>query len=100
MSLPSGWCPSLLKISETGDNTEVGAFDQSMIKLSYFVALCELFDKTDTGGDGTISLKEYMAMCDEYGIELTDEHIQDVKSISNDNGEVKKHCNFNFNSVL
>ena len=56
----------------------------------YFVALCELFDKTDTGGDGTISLKEYMAMCDEYGIELTDEHIQDVKSISNDHGEVRK----------
>ena len=51
-------------------------------------ALCELFDKTDTGGDGTISLKEYMAMCDEYGIELTDEHINDVKSISNENGEV------------
>ena len=29
-------------------------------------------------------------MCDEYGIELTDEHIQDVKSISNDHGEVQK----------
>lgn len=54
----------------------------------YCLALCELFDKTDTGGDGTISLKEYMAMCDEYGIELTDEHINDVKSISNENGEV------------
>ena len=53
-----------------------------------YAALCELFDKTDTGGDGTISLKEYMAMCDEYGIELTDEHINDVKSISNDHGEV------------
>ena len=52
-----------------------------------------MFDKTDTGGDGTISLKEYMAMCDEYGIELTDEHIQDVKSISNDHGEVLKYFN-------
>ena len=67
----------------------------------YFAALCELFDKTDTSGDGTISLKEYMAMCDEYGIELTDEHIQDVKSISNDNGEVLKHSINNFqNSFL
>ena len=62
-----------------------------IVKLLYFAALCELFDKTDTGGDGTISLKEYMAMCDEYGIELTDEHINDVKSISNDHGEVQNH---------
>ena len=51
-------------------------------------ALCELFDKTDTGGDGTISMKEYVAMCDEYGIELTDEHYNLVKSIANENGEV------------
>ena len=63
----------------------------TIIELLYFAALCELFDKTDTGGDGTISLKEYMAMCDEYGIELTEQHIQDVKSISNDHGEVQKH---------
>ena len=52
-------------------------------------ALCELFDKADTGGDGTISLEEYMVMCDEYGIELTEEHLKEVRSISNDNGEVK-----------
>ena len=51
-------------------------------------ALCELFDKADTGGDGTISLEEYMVMCDEYGIELNEEHLRDVRSIANDNGEV------------
>ena len=27
-------------------------------------------------------------MCDEYGIELTEEHLNVVKSISNENGEV------------
>lgn len=51
--------------------------------------MCELFDKTDTGGDGTISIQEYIAMCDEYGIELTTEHLRVVKSISNENGEVR-----------
>ena len=30
----------------------------------------------------------YMVMCDEYGIELTEEHLKEVRSISNDNGEV------------
>ena len=47
-----------------------------------------MFDKTDTGGDGTISIPEYIAMCDEYGIELNDEHINSVKAIANENGEV------------
>ena len=27
-------------------------------------------------------------MCDEYGIELTDDHLKEVRSIANDNGEV------------
>ena len=34
-------------------------------------------------------MPEYMAMCEEYGIELTEEHIQTVKAIANDNGEVR-----------
>ena len=58
-------------------------------------ALCELFDRADTGGDGTISMPEYMAMCEEYGIELTEEHIQTVKAIANDNGEVRDGPWFN-----
>ena len=61
--------------------------------LKSSLALCELFDKTDTGGDGTISIKEYIAMCDEYGIELTEEHLGVVKSISNENGEVRHSHN-------
>ena len=54
----------------------------------HLTALCELFDKADTGGDGTISIAEYTAMCDEYGIELTEEHLEGVKAISNEQGEV------------
>ena len=53
-----------------------------------FLALCELFDKADTGGDGTISIPEYIAMCEEYGVALTEEHINTVKAIANENGEV------------
>ena len=54
-----------------------------------FAALCELFDKADTGGDGTISIEEYVAMCDEYGIELTDDHMEGVRAIANEDGEVR-----------
>ena len=58
--------------------------------ICLFSALCELFDKADTGGDGTISIQEYIAMCDEYGIAINEEHIESVKAIANENGEVKK----------
>ena len=40
-------------------------------------------------------MPEYMAMCEEYGIELTEEHIQTVKAIANDNGEVRGGPCFN-----
>ena len=53
-----------------------------------FTALCELFDKADTGGDGTISIDEYAAMCDEYGIELTEDHMEAVRAVANKDGEV------------
>ena len=62
-----------------------------MLKFcEYFLisALCELFDKADTGGDGTISIPEYVAMCDEYGIAIDEDHINSIKAIANENGEV------------
>ena len=63
---------------------------QKIISVLYFFpALCELFDKADTGGDGTISIQEYIAMCDEYGVELTEEHLEGVRAIANDDGEVE-----------
>ena len=64
-------------------------YDHDCIIWIIFSALCELFDKADTGGDGTISIPEYIAMCDEYGIDITDEHIDSVKAIANENGEVR-----------
>ena len=65
-----------------------------------FPALCELFDKADTGGDGTISIQEYIAMCEEYGIELTEEHLEEVRSIANEDGEVKKEKKISNNPAL
>ena len=41
-------------------------------------------------------------MCDEYGIELTDDHLKEVRSIANDNGEVntnKMFINFKLSKI-
>merc|ERR1711988_1106268 len=32
-----------------------------------------------------------MVICDEYGIELTEDHLRDVRAISDENGEVRKN---------
>ena len=91
------WCLLLPKLFEVDVKTEVSwtlFYSKFNIKSNqlfitfYLSALCELFDKADTGGDGTISIPEYIAMCDEYGIEINDEHINSVKAIANENGEV------------
>ena len=33
-------------------------------------------------------------MCDEYGIDITDEHIESVMAIANENGEVRNQNPF------
>ena len=50
--------------------------------------MCEVFDKADITRDGTISIAEYMALCDEYGVYLNDDDIDAVKNIAEEDGEV------------
>ena len=50
--------------------------------------MCEVFDKADITRDGTISIAEYMALCEEYGVRLTENDIEAVKNIADDDGEV------------
>eukprot|EP00090_Calanus_glacialis_P042725 TRINITY_DN75741_c0_g1_i1.p1 TRINITY_DN75741_c0_g1~~TRINITY_DN75741_c0_g1_i1.p1 ORF type:complete len:200 (-),score=57.09 TRINITY_DN75741_c0_g1_i1:71-670(-) len=54
-------------------------------------ALCELFDKADSSRDGKISIKEYVDMCETYGVELRDEDIREVLEIADEHGEVRKN---------
>ena len=50
-----------------------------------------MFDKADITRDGTISIAEYMALCEEYGVRLTENDIDAVKNIADDDGEVAEH---------
>ena len=41
--------------------------------------------------DGTISIPEYLAICEEYGVEVTSEDLEVIKGIAGDDGEVHKN---------
>ena len=55
-----------------------------------FAALCAVFDQADITRDGTISIAEYMALCEEYGVALDDEDIQEIKDLADQDGEIHK----------
>ena len=55
--------------------------------LLNFAALCEVFDRADITRDGTISIAEYMALCEEYGVYLDDEDIEAIQDLADKDGE-------------
>ena len=54
----------------------------------YVTVLRDLYDTTDTSGDGRVSLEEFVTMCDMYGVELQQEEVQDFTALSDQHGEV------------
>ena len=53
-------------------------------------ALCEVFDRADITRDGTISIAEYMALCEEYGVILDEGDVKAINDIADDNGEIHR----------
>ena len=87
--------------SQSSANIKVKHFNA--LKITPFsAALCEVFDKADITRDGTISIAEYMALCDEYGVRLTDDDVEDVRNIADADGEVgvyKNNIKFSQSSI-
>ena len=53
-------------------------------------ALCEVFDRADITRDGTISIAEYMALCEEYGVLLDEGDIGEISKIADNDGEIHR----------
>jgi len=49
-----------------------------------------IFDKFDLSKDGTISIEEYQTLCEEYGVNVTEEDIIALKNIADEDGEIHK----------
>ena len=71
---------------------QYNGWDQMFDINGYFisVALCEVFDRADITRDGTISIAEYMALCEEYGVLLDDGDIEAIGDIADNNGEIHR----------
>lgn len=54
-------------------------------------ALSELFDRADVTKDGSISITEYIAICDEHGIEIDETDRESFLSYADETGEVNKN---------
>ena len=49
-----------------------------------------MFDRADITRDGTISIAEYMALCEEYGVLLDDDDVKEIHDLADSDGEVGK----------
>ena len=56
---------------------------------SFFISvLCDLFDQADNSRNGKVSLDEFMAMCVEHGVQLSEDGKEELKPIFDQHGEV------------
>ena len=44
--------------------------------------LCDLFEMADSSGDGRVDLQEFLTVCKQYGIEVSQDEVSDFTSIS------------------
>ena len=59
-----------------------------IISNKHFAALSELFDRADVTKDGSISIAEYIAICDEHGIDIDETDRELFLSYADETGEV------------
>ena len=59
-----------------------------ILVFMYISALSELFEKADVTKDGSITVHELHALCEEHGAKLTDDDLQQFYKRADENGEV------------
>lgn len=79
-----------IAIKRQYNGTNLNALCTIYLMTRLFAALCAVFDQADITRDGTISIAEYMALCEEYGVALDDEDIQEIKDLADQDGEIHK----------
>ena len=51
-------------------------------------ALGDLFEKADVTKDGSITVHEFLALCEEHGAHISDEDLDEFHKRADENGEV------------
>ena len=59
-----------------------------LIFLKYFClsALSEIFERADTSNTGVLSIPEYLELCKNYNIEVSQEDLDAIENIAENNG--------------
>ena len=51
-------------------------------------ALVDLFNKADANKSGSITLKDYITICEDHGMKLDEDDLEAINFLVNDNGKV------------
>merc|ERR1712062_754227 len=76
--------------SHLSDTTMVSIIAKKIAIKRQYNALCEVFDRADITRGGTISIAEYMALCEEYGVLLDEADIKEIGDIADNDGEIHR----------
>ena len=51
-------------------------------------ALVDLFNKADVTKSGSITLKDYITICEDHGMDLDEDDLETINALVNSNGKV------------
>ena len=52
--------------------------------------MSELFQKADVTRDGSITVHEFLALCDEHGAKLSEDDLEEFHKRADENGEARQ----------
>ena len=56
------------------------------VNVIWISALTDIFEKADTSNNGKLTIEEYLELCRNYNIEVTEDDLETIESLAENNG--------------